>query len=270
MNGKMQTDALDRLSALLPPGIACRVLGLGDGDVLAVLRQTVIDHQLADPNCYRLTAESPDFPASHLGNTDGCSSDPERKGSIAGLFDIRGDLVAYGALTLPRPGESSRCDSLDLPADERHLTAYLASAMVRADWRGFGLHHALIEWRLALASALGRRHMVSATWPGNYRSWGHLTAHGVHGKKLVMIADGVWRLLVHRDLESHPPQADPSTTLLIPLSKLAHRKELFDAGFWLWRLVRQPEGLFAELAHPLALVKRNNPPVKPGAYLTEL
>jgi hypothetical protein len=38
----------------------------------------------------------------------------------------------------------------------------------------------------------------------------------------------------------------------------------------LWRLVRQPEGLFAELAHPLELVKRNNPLVKPGVYLTEL
>ena len=246
MSWQLHQDALFRLAAFLPAGVSGRLLSSADAEVLAGLRLEVVTRQLADPNCYRLEAESPDFPASHLGEAG-----PGEKGVIAGLFDPARVLIGYAALTLPRPGESSRADLLDLPADQRHLVAYLASAMVRADWQKHGLHHALVEWRLILAGALGRRHAVSAVWPGNHQSWGHLVAHGLRGKKLARVEKGLLRLVVHRDLLAPPPLPDPLSLRLIPLALLADQMVLFDEGYWLWRRLRRPDHILAELARPL-------------------
>ncbi|MBP6582760.1 MAG: hypothetical protein KA204_04720 [Chromatiaceae bacterium] len=246
MSWQLYQDALFRLAAFLPAGVSGRLLSSADAEVLAGLRLEVVTRQLADPNCYRLEAESPDFPASHLGEAG-----PGEKGVIAGLFDPARVLIGYAALTLPRPGEPSRADLLDLPAAQRHLVAYLASAMVRADWQNHGLHHALVEWRLDLANALGRRHAVSAVWPGNHPSWGHLVAHGLRGKKLARVEQGLLRLVLHRDLAAPAPLPDPRSFQVIPLALLADQRALFDGGYWLWRRLRQPEGIQAELARPL-------------------
>ena len=233
--------------ALLPPGLKGRLLTVADAGPLAALRQTVVSCQLENPNCYRFKAESPDFPATHLG-----PSGPGEKGLIAGLFDAEGALIAYGALTLPAPGEPGRADVLSLPSSERDQIAYLASAMVRADWRYQGLHHFLINWRLSLAQSLHRRHLVSAVWPGNHQSWGHLVAHGLPAKKLARVGTGLKRLVLHRDVGAPLPQPDPASRVLIPLDQLAaqEQEQRFDAGYWLWRRIKGPDGILGELALP--------------------
>ena len=66
MSWQLHQDALFRLAAFLPAGVSGRLLSIADADTLAGLRFEVVSRQLADPNCYRLEAESPDFPASHL------------------------------------------------------------------------------------------------------------------------------------------------------------------------------------------------------------
>lgn len=245
MSWQLPEDALAPLVASLPAGVSGRLLSSADAPALARFRAEVVGRQLADPNCYRLEAESPDFPASHLGQAGAGV-----KGVMAGLFDDTGVLIAYGALTLPRPGEPSRADLLDLPADQRSLVAYLASAMVRADWQQRGLHHALVAWRLVLAGALGRRHAVSAVWPGNHQSWGHLLAHGLRGKKMARVEKDLIRLVVHRDLAAPPPLPDPLSLRLIPLALLPDQTALFDEGYWLWRRLRRPDHILAEFARP--------------------
>jgi hypothetical protein len=246
MSWQLHQDALFRLAAFLPAGVSGRLLSSADAEVLAGLRLEVVTRQLADPNCYRLEAESPDFPASHLGEAG-----PGEKGVIAGLFDPARVLIGYAALTLPRPGEPSRADLLDLPAAQRHLVAYLASAMVRADWQNHGLHHALVEWRLDLAGALGRRHAVSAVWPGNHQSWGHLVAHGLRGKKLARVEQGCCAWCSIAIWRRPRPCRTPGPSRLIPLALLADQMALFDEGYWLWRRLRRPEGIQAEFARPL-------------------
>lgn len=245
MSWQLPEEAISQLVASLPVGVSGRLLSTADTPALARLRLEVVSRQLADPNCYRLEAESPDFPASHLGQAG-----TGEKGLIAGLFDDAGVLIGYGALTLPGPGEPTRADLLDLPSAQRSLVAYLASAMVRADWQHHGLHHALVEWRLELAGALGRRHAVSAVWPGNHQSWGHLLAHGLRGKKLARVEKGLLRLVVHRDLAVPPPLPDPLSLRLIPLALLPDQMVLFEEGYWLWRRLRRPDHILAEFAQP--------------------
>lgn len=234
----------------LPQGVRCRLLSLADTEVMESLRREVVARQLAHPDCYRLEAESPDFLSSHLG-----AHGAGKKGFIAGLFNEVGELIGYGALTLPAPGEPNLGDRLGLPEGERDRVAYLASAMLRADWRGRGLHHELIRLRLTLAEKLGRRHALASTWPGNHFSWGHLAAHGLLGRKLVCVGEGLLRLVAHRDLAASMPMPDPATLRLVPVSDLSAQGEWFDKGYCLWRRCRQGGQVFAELGAPLKCIE---------------
>lgn len=245
MTGEMSATLDDLPRIDLPDGISARLLGMHDADILAQLRERVVREQLGAPDCYRLEAEGPDFPEDHL-----VPLAEGGRGLIMGLFDSTQQLIAYGALSLPRPGESSRADALNLQIDEHNQLAYLASAMVCAEYRGMGLHHALVAWRLDMTRSLGRRHAVAAFWPGNHRSWAHLTQKGLQGKKLVRVGPGWPRILAHRDLFAPEPLADPRTRHLVPLAELAEQQAMFDQGYWLWRRVILSEAIFAELARP--------------------
>jgi hypothetical protein len=245
MNWRLPADAMRRLTAALPAGVSGRVLTTADALTLDGFRREVVSRQLPDPDCYRLEAHGPDFPLSHLGQAG-----PGDAGLILGLMAGDGSLIGYGALTLPPPGEPNRAAVLNLPLTQRDQVADLESAMVRTDWRGRGLHKVLIDWRLSMALALGRRHVVCAVWPGNHQSWGHLLAKGLQGKQLVRVRGGWVRLLTHRDLEAPAPVPDLTTVQRVLINQLASQEGLFDQGYWLWRRVPGEEGLLAELARP--------------------
>lgn len=247
MSAPLQAVGPDPMAAAtLPQGLTLQVLSAEHAGRLQALRRQIVDSQLPEADCYRVDLESPQFPADHLepGAAD-------HTGVIGGLFDAEGDLVGYGALTFPKPGEQGRGDILNLPAAERPLMAYLSSAMVRADWRGRGLHGALIDWRLKWAQALGRRHVFSASWPRNSRSWCHLAAHRLQGKALLTVAEGVTRLIFHRDLAVAPPRPDPQTSQLIPVDRLEDQRDLLSRGFWVWQVVHEPGRVLAQVARPL-------------------
>lgn len=245
MSLELTLDAMAPLGDFLPPGIRGRVLNLADAHLLEAFRHEVTDRQLPDVNCYRLDAHAPDFPLSHLGPTG-----PGVKGLIGGLFADGDILIGYGALSLPQAGQPNRADILNLKDGGGDRIADLESAMVHNDWRGQGLHHALIQWRLALASALGRRHVVCAVWPGNHWSWMNLLDHHLLGKKLVQVRGGWLRLLTHRDLAQPLPVPDEATSLMLPLADLVEQGPLFDQGYWLWQGVRRDQGIYARLALP--------------------
>ncbi|WP_084536529.1 hypothetical protein [Azospirillum halopraeferens] len=214
-------ESLGLLADGLPAGLTCRLLGPGDADAMRRLRADVIAG-LTDPDHYRVAGEVGDFVADHLG----------RCGMTAGLF-AGGDLVAYGSLGLPGPGDANRGRDLPLPEAELPLVAHMASCMIRADHRGLGLHHRLIGWRLALADGLGRRHVLTTVSPRNHQSWAHLAAHGILAKRVVIVAGGLARLLVHRD-GAADPLPDPRTLELCAPGDLAAADGPPARGGWVW------------------------------------
>lgn len=214
-------DRLARLAAELPEGLTARMLRPEDADTLTGFRQRVVA-TLEDPDHYRMAGEVGNFVADHLGE----------KGMTAGIFRD-GALVAYGALGLPGPDDPNRGRDLPLPADELPLVAHMSSAMVDPELRGRGLHHRLIGWRLAVADALGRRHVLTTVSPRNHRSWGHLAIYGIHPRRLIRVGDGLVRLLVHRD-RLVTRVLDPATAMVIPLEELADRWDLFENGGQVW------------------------------------
>lgn len=209
------------MAATLPADITARMLDPADADTVRALRQRVIA-TLDDPDHYRIAGEHGDFVLDHL-NT---------KGITVGLFqDDR--LVAFGALGLPGPADVNRGQDLPLPATELPKVAHLSSAMVDPALRGHGLHHRMIDWRLAVAQRIGRHHALTTVSPRNHCSWGHLAAHGIHPKRLIDVGGGLMRLLVHRDALTLPV-FDPASAALVAVEELAGRPDLFDQGGLLW------------------------------------
>ncbi|WP_042701460.1 hypothetical protein [Azospirillum sp. B506] len=220
---------LRALAADLPDGLTVRLMELADSSRLADFRVRVVS-MLEDPDHYRMVGEIGDFVADHLG----CG------GLTAGIFR-KGALVAYGALGLPADGDANRGRDLDLPEAELCRVAHLSSAMVDPGERGRGLHHRLIDWRIAVAEALGRRHLVTTVSARNHRSWSHLTAHGLYPKRLVRVGGDLVRLLLHRDLTGDPV-FDPASAELVAVEDLADRWDIFERG-QVWGRVTAGEGM---------------------------
>lgn len=208
----------------LPDGLTARRLTPDDADLLTAFRRRVVE-TLDDPDHYRMAGEVGDFVADHLG----------RRGLTAGIF-LGDAMVAYGALGLPGPGDPNRGRDLPLPEDELPLVAHMSSAMVDPAVRGRGLHHRLIVWRLAAATALGRRHVLTTVSPRNHRSWGHLASHGLYPVRLVRVGGDLVRLLVHRDALASPV-FDTATAALVPVEELGGRWDVFDGGQQVWARV---------------------------------
>jgi hypothetical protein len=229
-----------RISALTP-SLRARLLTIDDARILSAFRADIIAH-LPDPDFYRLVGEAGDFVRDHLG----------AKGVTAGVFDRDGCLVAYGALGLPQPGDINRGAELGLPAGELAAVAHVSSAMVRPDWYQHGLHHCLLNWRLDVAAKLGKRHLLTTVSSRNHQSWAHLAAHGLLGKKLIDVGGGLTRLLVHRDLAVVPKETPgDAARVLVPVERLVDQAARFADGYWLWRRVRDEDGIFAELRRPV-------------------
>ncbi|SMH52454.1 GNAT family N-acetyltransferase [Azospirillum agricola] len=220
---------LPALAAELPDDLTVRMLDPDDHDRLADFRVRVVA-TLDDPDHYRMAGEVGNFVADHLGE----------RGVTAGIFH-GGRLVAYGALGLPGPEDPNRGRDLDLPEDALALVAHMSSAMVDPAERGRGLHHRLIGWRLEVAEALGRRHLLTTVSPRNHRSWGHLAGHGLHPRRLVRAGGDLVRLLVHRDL-ARTPVFDTGTAALVAVEELAGRPDLFERGGRVWARVAAGEG----------------------------
>lgn len=219
---------LRALAADLPDGLTVRMMDLDDSNLLADFRVRVVA-TLEDPDHYRMAGEVGNFVADHLGD----------RGLTAGIFR-KGALVAYGALGLPSAEDPNRGRDLDLPEAELPWVAHMSSAMVDPSERGRGLHHRLIDWRIEVAEALGRRHLVTTVSTRNHRSWGHLARHGIYPKRLVRVGGDLVRLLVHRDFTADPV-FDTASAELVAVDELASRWDVFDRGH-VWGRVAAGEG----------------------------
>lgn len=217
------------LAADLPDGLTARMMDLDDCDRLADFRVRVVA-TLDDPDHYRMVGEVGNFVADHLGD----------KGVTAGIFRD-GRLVAYGALGLPGPDDPNRGRDLDFTDDELAQVAHMSSAMVDASERGRGLHHRLIDWRLEVSQALGRRHLLTTVSPRNHRSWGHLANHGLYPRRLVRVGGDLVRLLVHLDVQT-TPIFDNATAELVPVEELCGRWDVFERGGQVWARVAAGPG----------------------------
>lgn len=138
-------------------------------------------------------------------------------------------MVAYGQLGLRSAvvGELAA----KLGADPDRLCV-LDGAAALPSWRGFGMHHASIEQRLAYAAASDRPLVAATVSPGNLRALRSLLRAGLQIRAFAPMYGGLPRLIVQRDLRL--PPAIPEPVLEVPSGdEHAHRAALADqlAGY---------------------------------------
>lgn len=233
----LAADVLASHAEGLPRQLEARLLASQDLDALFALRAAVLA-QLDDPDHYRPENEPEGFVQGHL----------DRLGLSIGLFHGL-SLVAYGALGLPSAEDRNLGCDAGLPVAELAEVAHLASAMVQPGFRGQNLHRWLTGVRLALAEALGRRHVFSTISPLNHVSWGNLAAFAVYPRRFLKprTTGAVPRLLLHRDTRA-PLRMDAASVRLVPVKELHYDEKLFEDNCRLWANLKLPDAAFAVAA----------------------
>ncbi|HEV2447172.1 MAG TPA: GNAT family N-acetyltransferase [Candidatus Sulfopaludibacter sp.] len=168
-------------------------------------------------------------------------------GSGAGFGAFDGDVMAaYGIVTFPGAHSGNLCH--DVPALEINPTqvAHLDGSAVHPSYRGLAIQHCLSVLRIAHGTARGARHFFLTVSPDNLPSLRtHLGSGGFRALALKQKYGGLWRLILHRDLDAaESATAGPRETCR--LDDIETHQRLLAAGYagvrlvnrdGLWRLV---------------------------------
>ena len=218
-----------------------RLLNDSDAHEVQALRTKVLS-TLEHPDHYRPELEAANFVDNHLKlNT----------GIMVGLTD-RGSLVSYCTLTLINDRHPA-WQALARSTQESHQAiAFYSSAMVIPQYRGRGLHHAMIRLRHALCEHLGLINRIATISPENWRSWENFSMNSMPLCAVVEYENGAKRLVAKYE-------TDMKTFGLCQEEKIVdlqdHNvlKELFLKGMHLveCRVINGREfGVFVQSGHP--------------------
>lgn len=169
-------------------------------------------------------------------------------GVTLGFESESGELVAYGILHLPDPGDASHYGRIiGLDAAELPLVAQLEGVSVEPSWRGKGLQRQLGAWRIDTAVKLGYRHICSTAAPGNYFSWKNLLALGLVIRRLKPMYTGSPRYLLYRDVRHDVAYRADLEVAIQDVDLQRHLLDI-DAVAHSWRGEARPEALVFALA----------------------
>ncbi|WP_026987555.1 GNAT family N-acetyltransferase [Fodinicurvata fenggangensis] len=155
-------------------------------------------------------------------------------GQIFGAFKDS-QLIAYGVLGLPRPGDPNFGRDHGLPEDELSGVAHIDGVAVRADQRGYRWQYRMVQHRLQAARKAGRRIALSTVAPENFASVVNTLSAGLTIRGLIDKFGGK-RFLLRRDLKDQKAaeslQINPGDIgTWCPCNDTARCRELLDAGY---------------------------------------
>lgn len=155
-------------------------------------------------------------------------------GQIFGAFKDN-QLVAYGVLGLPRPGDPNFGRDHGLPEDELSVVAHIDGVAVRTDQRGHRWQYRMVLHRLQAAREAGRRIALSTVAPGNFASVVNTLSAGLTIRGLISKFGGK-RFLLRRDLKDQKAveglQINPrDISIWCSCNETVRCKDLLDAGY---------------------------------------
>lgn len=128
------------------------------------------------------------------------------KGKIIGVFNSFGDLVAYRYISIPGETDKNLGRDLGIMEDELFKVAHLETTVVHPEYRGNGLQSLTLEKTLPIIGNMGFKHLLCTVSPQNIYSLYNILKNGLAIKSLkkkygTTVENGVWRFILHRDLE---------------------------------------------------------------------
>lgn len=171
-------------------------------------------------------------------------------GQIFGAFKDD-QLIAYGVLGLPRPGDPNFGSDHGLQEDDLARVAHIDGVAVRADQRGRHWQYRMVEHRLQAARNAGRGIALSTVAPGNFASVFNTLSAGLNVRGLSSKFGGK-RFLLRRDLEDQDgtkaPAIEPhGISAWCACNDLVRCEELLAAGYIGVACRKAAQGLIPEI-----------------------
>lgn len=157
------------------------------------------------------------------------------RGKIIGVFNKVGEIVAYRYISIPGSTDKNLGRDLGIVESELIKVAHLETTVVHPDYRGNGLQSLTLEKSLPIINAMGFKHLLCTVSPQNIYSLYNILKNGLTIKSLkrkygTTADNGVWRFILHRDLEE-VPVIDFSEPRALRIDSFEEQKELISSGY---------------------------------------
>jgi ribosomal protein S18 acetylase RimI-like enzyme len=205
-----------------------RQLALADMPALLEL-QEIVRQNLPDPHLFQ--CEDEQYYARVIAGT----------GAGFGAFD--GKIMAgYGIVTFPGVHPENLCHDVPHIGIDPTEAAHLDGSAVHVSYRGLAIQQRLSVLRIAFAADKGARHFLMTIAPGNPHSLrNHLNGGGFRVRAIKQKYGGLWRLILHRELDSEEPTSVGEREYC-GLSDIEGHRRLLEAGFSGIRMVNHESG----------------------------
>lgn len=154
-------------------------------------------------------------------------------GAMFGVLNSRDEFIASRYVSTPGASEYNLANELNLDVDLNKVMV-LESTVVDPDYRGNRLQSMMLNIAHQHAEETGYRHLVSTVSPENIYSLYNVMSLGLKIRALrkmyqTQTGDGVWRFILHKDLEQSPTWLK---RMEIGLSELDLQSRLIENGFF--------------------------------------
>jgi GNAT superfamily N-acetyltransferase len=173
--------------------------------------------------------------------------DMKQGAKVIGVFNKARDLIAYRYIGFPGMARKNLGNDINIPEQELIKVAHLETTVVHPEYRGNSLQSLTLQQAMPMVKDFGYSHLLCTVSPQNIYSLYNIIKNGLRIKALKRKygtddngRDGVWRFILHRNLEPAPVRKT-NQLLSIPLVDLEHQKKIIDEGFiglWLSKETR--------------------------------
>lgn len=169
-----------------------------------------------------------------------------RRGRSAGAF-LDGRLIAYSAVQFPVPYEENQGREIGFPEAALASVCQMEGIVVDPEFRGHRISRLLNEMRLCYALASGYPLAVATISPFNRYSLMSFVPTGLLVKGLREGSGSNLRYLVSDALDCDAVPVNEEV-ITVETSQLDRQKELLRQGYWGFRPLATPAGLFMQYA----------------------
>jgi len=168
---------------------------------------------------------------------DDLYEDLKGNGKIIGAFNKNNDLIAYRYITFPGNSPKNLGNDLGMTKEELESVVHLETTVVHPSYRGNDLQSITLNESLGIISDMGFYNLLCTVSPQNFFSLYNIMKNGLAIKSLKKKygtspdgRDGVWRFILHRDLNIIR-NSDPIDFTKCKIESLPEQRSLIDLGY---------------------------------------
>jgi ribosomal protein S18 acetylase RimI-like enzyme len=172
----------------------------------------------------------------YVDDYDEMLADMESGAKIIGVLNNKNRLIAYRYIGFPGLDNKNMGLDINLPIDELDKVVHLETTVVDPEYRGNGLQDLTLQVASNMVKQEGYRHLLCTVSPYNFFSLYNVMKNGLKIKALKKKYaksddgnDGLWRFILHSDLEKS--LNNPIDTVISKWANLELQKELIDNGY---------------------------------------